>query len=98
MSVHRVAALVLPPQSTFELACAAEVFGVRRPGLPGRYEFVVCAERPGAVPTLAGYDMLVSEALTALDAADTVVVPGWQGRAKAAPPAVLEALRRARGR
>jgi AraC family transcriptional activator FtrA len=50
MSVHRVVALVLPPQSTFELACAAEVFGMRRSGLPDRYEFGVCAERPGAVP------------------------------------------------
>ncbi len=37
--------------------------GVRRarPGLPTRYEFTVCAERPGAVPTLAGYDMAVRE-------------------------------------
>lgn len=98
MSVHRVVALVLPPQSTFELACAAEVFGVRRPGLPSRYRFTVCAQRPGAVPTLAGYDMLVGEGLTALDAADTVIVPGWHLRDEAAPPAVLDAVRRAHRR
>ncbi|MER7349852.1 helix-turn-helix domain-containing protein [Streptomyces aurantiacus] len=98
MSVHRVVALVLPPQSTFELACAAEVFGVRRPGLPSRYAFTVCAERPGAVPTLAGYDMVVSEDLTALDAADTVVIPGMHQREEAAPPAVIEALQRAHRR
>ncbi|MEV7403060.1 helix-turn-helix domain-containing protein [Streptomyces sp. NPDC091267] len=98
MSVHRVVALVLPPQSTFELACAAEVFGVSRPGLPRRYEFAVCAERPGAVPTLAGYDMLVGEDLGALDAADTVVVPGWQRREETAPPAVIDALQRAHRR
>ncbi|WP_189174727.1 helix-turn-helix domain-containing protein [Streptomyces lasiicapitis] len=98
MSVHRVVALVLPPQSTFELACAAEVFGVRRPGLPGRYEFTVCTERPGAVPTLAGYDMLVGADLTALDAADTVVIPGWQRRDEAAAPAVIEAVREAHRR
>lgn len=91
-------ALVLPPQSTFELACAAEVFGVRRPGLPGRYEFTVCTERPGAVPTLAGYDMLVGADLTALDAADTVVIPGWQRRDEAAAPAVIEAVREAHRR
>ncbi|MGH3331316.1 MAG: helix-turn-helix domain-containing protein [Nocardioidaceae bacterium] len=91
-------ALVLPPQSTFELACAAEVFGVRRPGLAPRYEFAVCTERPGAVPTLAGYDMVVSEGLSALEAADTVVIPGWQNDGQPAPPAVVDAVRRAHRR
>ncbi|MDA0645587.1 helix-turn-helix domain-containing protein [Nonomuraea ferruginea] len=98
MSVHRVAALVLPPQSTFELACAAEVFGMSRPGLPARYAFAVCGERPGAVPTLAGYDMVVRLGLAALETADTVVVPGWQDRERPAPPAVIDALRRAHRR
>jgi len=95
--MSRVVALVLAPQSTFELACAAEVFGVRRPGLPVRYEFGVCTEHPGAVPTLAGYDMTVSEGLDSLATADTVVIPGWQGRADASP-AVLDAVRQAHGR
>ncbi|MGY0063149.1 helix-turn-helix domain-containing protein [Streptomyces sp. LZ34] len=98
MSVHRVVALVLPPQSTFELACAAEVFGMSRPGLPARYAFDVCTERPGAVPTLAGYDMAVSRGLAALETADTVVVPGWQHRERPAPPAVIDAVRRAHRR
>nr|WP_219502752.1 helix-turn-helix domain-containing protein [Nonomuraea ceibae] len=98
MRMHRVVALVLPPQSTFELACAAEVFGLSRPGLPGRYAFTVCAERPGAVPTLAGYDMVVGQDLSALGAADTVVVPGWHRHREAAPPAVLDALRGAHRR
>jgi AraC family transcriptional activator FtrA len=98
MDLHRVVALVMAPQSTFELACAAEVFGVSRPGLPARYAFTVCAERPGPVSTLAGYDMLVSEGLQALDAADTVVVPGWQRPDEPASPAVLDAARRAHRR
>lgn len=98
MSVHRVVALVLPPQSTFELACAAEVFGVRRPGLPARYAFQVCAERPGVVPTLAGYDMAVDDGLSALETADTVVIPGWHRRDDPAPGAVVDALRRAHRR
>ncbi|MFI7694507.1 helix-turn-helix domain-containing protein [Nonomuraea sp. NPDC049655] len=98
MTVHRVVALVLPPQSTFELACAAEVFGVRRPGLPARYSFQVCAERPGAVPTLAGYDMAVGAGLSALEAADTVVIPGWHRRDDPAPPAAIDAIRRAHRR
>ncbi|MFI6815892.1 helix-turn-helix domain-containing protein [Nonomuraea sp. NPDC050328] len=98
MAVHQVVALVLPPQSTFELACAAEVFGMERPGLPGRYAFSVCAERPGPVATLAGYDMLVGAGLDALAAARTVVVPGWHQRARPAPPAVLDAVRQAHAR
>ncbi|GLX02036.1 putative transcriptional regulator, AraC family protein [Microtetraspora sp. NBRC 16547] len=91
-------ALVLPPQSTFELACAAEVFGMSRPGLPAHYAFDVCAERPGAVPTLAGYDMAVSHGLLALETADTVVIPGWQHREQSAPPAVIDAIRQAHRR
>ncbi|MGW4474305.1 helix-turn-helix domain-containing protein [Nonomuraea sp. NPDC004354] len=98
MGVHRVVVLVLPPQSTFELACAAEVFGVRRPGLPVHYDFGVCAERPGPVPTLAGYDMHVRDGLPALDTADTVVVPGWQRPGERASAAVVDALVRAHGR
>ncbi|MFI7126282.1 helix-turn-helix domain-containing protein [Nonomuraea sp. NPDC050153] len=98
MSAHRVVALVLPPQSTFELACAAEVFGTRRPGLPARYAFGVCAEHPGAVPTLASYDMMVGQGLAALETAGTVVIPGWHLREQPASPAVIDAVRRAHRR
>ncbi|QEV16337.1 helix-turn-helix domain-containing protein [Streptomyces alboniger] len=96
--MHRVAALVHAPQSTFELACAAEVFGIERPGLTTRYAFGVCVERPGPVATRAGYDMLVTEGLDALDRADTVVIPGWTPTQEAPSPTVVAALRRAHGR
>lgn len=95
MNPHRVVALVNPPQSPFELACPAEVFGTERPDLPTHYDFRVCAERPGPVPTTAGYSMLVEAGLEALERADTVVVPGWQPPGAAVPPTVLEALREA---
>nr|WP_203958884.1 helix-turn-helix domain-containing protein [Sphaerisporangium siamense] len=93
-----MAALVRPPQSTFELACVAQVFGIERPGLPKRYVFGVCAERPGPVATYAGYDMLVTDGLDALDRADTVVVPGWLPAGEPPSPAVVEALRHAHSR
>ncbi|GII61596.1 AraC family transcriptional regulator [Sphaerisporangium krabiense] len=96
--MHRIAALVRPPQSTFELACVAQVFGIERPGLPTRYAFGVCAERPGPVATHAGYDMLVTDGLDALDRADTVVVPGWLPAEDPPSPAVVRALRRAHAR
>ncbi|GAA2191904.1 GlxA family transcriptional regulator [Micromonospora lupini] len=75
--MHRVVALVRPVQSTFELGCAVEVFGTPRPGIPQRYEFEVCTEVPGPVPTSAGYAMSVARDLTALTSADTVLIPGW---------------------
>ncbi|GAA4074527.1 helix-turn-helix domain-containing protein [Actinomadura miaoliensis] len=96
--MHRVTALVRPSQSTFELACAAQVFGIERPGLPVRYAFNVCTERPGPVATRAGYDMLVTDGLDALDRADTVVIPGWLPPEEPPSPAVMQALRRAHAR
>ncbi|MEU7169520.1 helix-turn-helix domain-containing protein [Streptomyces morookaense] len=96
--MHRVVALVRPPQSSFELACAAQVFGIERQGLPTRYTFGVCTEHPGPVATLAGYDMLVTDGLDALDRADTVVVPGWLPVQEPPSPAVVGALRRAHSR
>ncbi|MBZ4321204.1 GlxA family transcriptional regulator [Streptomyces huiliensis] len=96
--MHRVTALVHPPQSTFELGCAADVFGVERAGLPARYRFGVCTEHPGPVATLAGYDMLVTEGLDALDRADTVVVPGRLPVGEPPSADVVRALRRAHAR
>ncbi|MEU9831714.1 helix-turn-helix domain-containing protein [Streptosporangium sp. NPDC048047] len=91
-------ALVRAPQSTFELGCVAQVFGIERQGLPTRYAFGVCAEHPGPVATHAGYDMLVTDGLDALDRADTVVVPGWPPAGEPPSPAVVRALRRAHSR
>ncbi|WP_031469413.1 GlxA family transcriptional regulator [Sciscionella sediminilitoris] len=75
--MHRVVALVRPVQSTFELGCAAEVFGTRRAGVPQHYEFAVCTESPGPVPTSAGYEISVTRGLSAFRSADTVLIPGW---------------------
>lgn len=96
--LHKVVALVHPPQSTFELGCAAEVFGLRRSGLAERYSFEVCTAEPGPVATLAGYDLAVSAGLTLLETADTVVLPGWQTLDEPIPDTVLDALRAAHAR
>ncbi len=77
LAMHRVAALVRPVQSTFELGCAVEIFGTRRGGLPQHYEFEVCTETPGEIPTTAGYSIFVSQGLCALESAHTVIIPGW---------------------
>ena len=95
---HRVVALLNPPQSPFELACAAEVFGMARHDVPARYDFRICAESPGPLKTTVGYAMLVEAGLAALREADTVVVPGWQPPGAPAPATVIEALRAAHRR
>ncbi|WP_371484053.1 GlxA family transcriptional regulator [Kitasatospora sp. NBC_00315] len=96
---HRVVALLQPPQSTFLLACATEVFGDHGPAVPARYAFEVCTELPGPVRTQVGYDVLVTAGLDALERAETVLVPGWQQPAGSeVAPAVVAAVRRAHER
>ena len=98
MDRHRVVALLTPPQSPFELACAAEVFGTVPQDLPAHYDFRICAEHPGPLPTTVGYAILVDAGLDALQEADTVVVPGRQPPDAAVPPSVVKALRTAHER
>ncbi|MEU4362242.1 helix-turn-helix domain-containing protein [Promicromonospora sp. NPDC023987] len=98
MSLHRVVALLNAPQSPFELACASEVFGTIHQDAPARYDFRICAERPGPVQTTVGYAMVVDTGLSALQEADTVVVPGWQPHGAPVPSAVTEALQAAHRR
>ncbi|MFB4317250.1 GlxA family transcriptional regulator [Actinomadura sp. 21ATH] len=98
MSLHRVVALLNPPQSPFELSCATEVFGTVPQGEPPRYTFQNCAEHPGPLQTTAGYAMLVDAGLEALEQADTVIVPGWQPSGAPVPPTVTAALRDAHRR
>ncbi|MET8854346.1 helix-turn-helix domain-containing protein [Amycolatopsis sp. NPDC004625] len=96
--MHRVVALVRPVQSTFELGVAAEVFGTARAGLPRHYQFEVCTENPGPVPTSAGYAMAVPLGLAALESAGTVLVPGWAPVEEPLPARVRDALRQAHAR
>ena len=70
-----------------------------RSSAPSRhYDFRICAECPGSLRTTVGYAMLVDAGLTALQEADTVVIPGWQPPGTPAPPTVIEALRAAHRR
>ncbi|MCE7003809.1 helix-turn-helix domain-containing protein [Kibdelosporangium philippinense] len=96
--MHRVVALVHPTQSTFELGCAAEVFGIERDCLTRHYEFRICTEKPGPVPTTAGFDLVVTDGLSALDKADTVILSGRRPIDAPLTPAVLKALKRAHKR
>ena len=90
--MHRVVAVAIPDVILFDLAIPAEVFG--RTVERHRYAFEVCAERPGAVSSTSGIDVGVSRGLGALNAADTVIVPGFYPRDPS--PAVIRALKHVR--
>ncbi|MFI9046078.1 GlxA family transcriptional regulator [Streptomyces sp. NPDC053427] len=96
--MHRVVALVRPVQSVFELGCAVEVFGTKRPAVPQHYAFEVCTETPGPVPTTGGYAMAVSQGLSALETADTVIIPGWLPTEEPLSDLVCRSLLRAHAR
>ena len=83
-SCHRTASSPSSPRASrpFELGIVVEVFGLDRPELdvPWWYDLVVAAEAPGPLPaTAGGFSFYVEHGLEALDAADTIVVPGWHG-------------------
>ena len=94
MSVHRVVALLPERVAAFELGIVVEVFGLDRPELdvPWWYELTLCTERPGVLPaTAGGFAFVVEHGLEALEGADTIIVPSWNGEPSAP---VLAAVRR----
>ncbi len=93
--MHRIVALALPDVVAFDLAVPAQVFG--HGDERSRYAFALCAERPGPVATTTGFALQVQIGLDALDAADTVVVPGYMPTDDP-PETVLAALRGAHAR
>lgn len=65
--------------SPFHLSVPCLVFGADRTklGLP-RFDFRVCAAEQGPIHTDAGLSISVPYDLTALDAADIIIVPSWK--------------------
>lgn len=91
-----VVALAYDGLCTFEFALAAEVFGLPRPELPRTlYRFAAAAADPGLMRGAGGLAFRVEGSLDLLDAAHTIVVPGWRGVDAPVPEHLAEALRRA---
>ncbi|MFE1954607.1 GlxA family transcriptional regulator [Streptomyces sp. NPDC059524] len=97
--VHRVVALVDEGSNPFELACAIEVFGLRRPEL-GRalYSFALCAARPDTVMRDGFFTLSGVADLSATESADTVIVPNRPDTEVPRRAEVLDALRAAHAR
>ncbi|MFI9063754.1 GlxA family transcriptional regulator [Streptomyces sp. NPDC053429] len=92
-----VAAYVPPGVGMLAVGIVTEVFGPHGAALPG-FDFALCADRPGPVPTDHGVPLSVAHGLDRLADADLVIaLPGAEFRTPPAP-AVLEALTTAHGR
>jgi AraC family transcriptional activator FtrA len=99
MKKHLVVALAYDRLCTFEFGCAVELFALERPELGvDWYRFAVCAVEPGPIRAEGGIGIVAPYDLSLLDAADTIVIPGWRDADEAPPPALLERLRQAHAR
>lgn len=75
----------------------AEVFAPHGEAAPG-FDFALCGDRPGTVPTDVGVPIAVDRGLDGLTAADLVLVLPGAGFRDPPAPAVLDALTAAHGR
>jgi AraC family transcriptional regulator, transcriptional activator FtrA len=89
---HHVVALVLPGVLLLDLAAPAQIFGHLS---HGRYEFELAGLRKGPVETSTGITVTARRGLEALQDADTIVVPGWDGWPSDSFPRAASALARA---
>ncbi|MBO1333549.1 helix-turn-helix domain-containing protein [Streptomyces sp. VRA16 Mangrove soil] len=95
----RVVALVDENSNPFELSCAIEVFGLSRPELGCRlYEFSLCAAEPSVLMRDGFFTLSGVADLSALETADTVIVPNRPDIEVPRRSAVLEAIRAAHAR
>ncbi len=96
MSAHRVAALCLDGLVAFDLTAATQVLQAASTadGTP-LYEVTCCSEGGAEVATTTGFRLQPQRDLAVLEAAGTIVVPGYFALLDPPPDAALEALRRA---
>jgi transcriptional regulator GlxA family with amidase domain len=93
--------LVTHGVAPFELAVICEVFGLARPEIldPWPYELMIVSPDGPRVQTNQCFAIDGARPLSALDRADTIIVPAWSGDASLRPcEASLAALRRAHRR
>lgn len=81
---------------TFEFGCAFEVFGLSRPEMGvGWYRCLTAAVDPAPIRAVGGLSLEASGGLELLEAADTIIIPGWPGADVPASPMLIDALWRA---
>jgi transcriptional regulator GlxA family with amidase domain len=73
--MHRMAILAIPDVVALQVAVPGQVFGHR--DQRENYSVSVCAEFVGAVRSTTGFSIQADVGLSALETADTIVVPGF---------------------
>ena len=91
---RRAAVIVTPGTITYLLSIPWLVMQTLPPE-KHRWLVTLCAEEPGNIRALGGFDVPVSAGLEALDDADTVLMPHWTDPGKVPSPALIGALQKA---
>lgn len=91
----RVVAVLYDGICTFELGIVVEIFGRRRPQLDRWYAFETTSVDPSPLRADHGLSLWAPQGLDPLDAAGTVVIPGWRDIDERPPEDLLDGLRRA---
>ncbi|MFE6526585.1 GlxA family transcriptional regulator [Streptomyces sp. NPDC057794] len=96
---HRVVLLVDENSNPFEMSCAIEIFGLRRPEL-GRelYDFRLCAVAPRTRMRDGFFTLTGVAGPEAAEDADTLIVPNRPDTGTPRSPRVLDVVRRAHAR
>ncbi|MGW0434725.1 helix-turn-helix domain-containing protein [Micromonospora sp. NPDC003197] len=89
--LHRVVVIVDENSNPFELGCATEVFGLRRPEV-GRdlYDFRLCSPEPSTLMRDGFFTLTGVSGLAAAERADTLIVPNRPDTDVPRRPAVLD--------
>jgi len=94
--MRTVAAVVDQGALTFDFAIPCEVFGLDRSDIASPwYEFLVVAAGARRLRTQTGFTIEAPHGLSALERADTIVVPGWASPEIEPSAKLVAALRRA---
>ncbi|GAA4856655.1 GlxA family transcriptional regulator [Kitasatospora terrestris] len=94
---RNVAAYLPPGAGLLAVGVVCEVFGAPPAALP-RFDFALCTDRPGPVPTDLGAPLTVEHGLDRIAEADLVLALPWTDFRTPPPPAALDALRAAHER
>lgn len=95
---RRVCAIAFDGMPLFEFSIAVELFGLDRPEMgPDWYRFDVVHFGEAPARTTAGLTVTATAPVEALEAAGTIIIPGW-GCDKPVPDTLIDILLRAYGR
>lgn len=94
-----VVALAYDGLCTFEFGVAVELFGLPRPEMgPDWYRFATAAIEPGPLRGLGGVQVVADGGLELVEAAGTIIAPGWRGADTPVPQPLIDALKTAHAR